>query len=487
MTYTGEYLKQLLDELRKLLGETEWIKFKHNNADPHEMGEQISALANSAALAGKTHGYLIWGIEATTHNILGTDFQPKNRKIGNEELENWLLHLLAPKINFSFHEINTEQGIVVLLEIERAFRHPVQFKGVEYVRIGSYKKFLKEFPEKERQLWRIFDTTPFEDLCTIDNVDADTVLRFLDYPAYFDLLKQPLPDNKQGILGRFIEDNMIKKNDAGSYSITNLGAILIAKKLDDFKDLKRKVIRVIFYENATRIKTIKEQVSAKGYASGFEGLIDFISGLIPRNEIIGKALRKDVPMYPVIAVRELIANALIHQDFFIRGTGPMVEIFSDRIEITNPGVPLVKTERFLDSPPKSRNEALASFMRRIGVCEERGTGVDKAVFETEFYQLPAPLFEVVESNTRATLFAHRPLSKMDRKDRVRATYLHACLKYVQRGHLTNSSLRERFGIQKENSAMISRIIKEALKDKAIKFLEPESESRKYARYVPIWA
>jgi len=449
MTYTGEYLKQLLDELRKLLGETEWIEFKHNNADPHEIGEQISALANSAALAGKTHGYLIWGIEATTHNILGTDFQPKNRKIGNEELENWLLHLLAPKINFSFHEINTEQGIVVLLEIERAFRHPVQFKGVEYVRIGSYKKFLKEFPEKERQLWRIFDTTPFEDLCTIDNVDADTVLRLLDYPAYFDLLKQPLPDNKQGILGRFIEDNMIKKNDAGSYSITNLGAILVAKKLDDFKDLKRKALRVIVYENTTRIKTIKEQPGVKGYASGFEGLIDFISGLIPRNEIMGKALRKDVPMYPLIAVREIIANALIHQDFFIRGAGPMVEIFSDRVEITNPGVPLVKTERFLDSPPKSRNEAIASFMRRVGVCEERGTGIDKAVFETEFYQLPAPLFEVVEGNTRATLFAHRSLSRMNRQDRVRATYLHACLKYVQRDCLTNSSLRERFGIQKE--------------------------------------
>jgi predicted HTH transcriptional regulator len=192
-------------------------------------------------------------------------------------------------------------------------------------------------------------------------------------------------------------------------------------------------------------------------------------------------------MYPVIAVRELFANALIHQDFFIRGVGPMIEIFSDRIEITNPGVPLVKTERFLDSPPKSRNEALASFMRRIGVCEERGSGIDKAVSETEFYQLPAPLFEVVEGNTRATLFAHRPLSKMDRQARVRATYLHACLKYVQREFLTNSSLRERFGIQKENSAMVSRIIKEALFDKAIKLSEPESESRKYARYVPIWA
>lgn len=487
MTYTMEYLQKLLNELQALPTETEWVEFKHNNDNPHEMGENISAIANSAALIGKTHGYIVWGIEATTHNILETSFSPKAKKIGNEELENWLLRLLSPKINFSFYEVNTNYGIVVLLEIDHAFRHPVQFKGVEYVRVGSYTKPLKEFPEKERQLWRIFDTTPFEDLCAVDNVDADAVLRLLDYPAYFDLLKQSLPDNKQGIINRFIEDNMIKKNDAGSYSITNLGAILIAKKLDDFKILKRKAVRVIVYENATRIKTIKEQVGSKGYASGFEGLIDFVNGLIPRNEIIGKAIRKDVPMYPTIAVRELLANALIHQDFFARGTGPMVEIFSDRIEITNPGEPLVKTERFLDSPPKSRNETLASFMRRIGVCEERGSGVDKVVFETELYQLPAPLFEVIDTSTRTTLFAHRSLSKMDRKDKVRATYLHACLKYIQRDFLTNSSLRERFGIQKENSSMVSRIIKEAIEDGAIKFPDPESESRKYARYVPIWA
>lgn len=487
MTYTAEHLSKLLNELKALPEETEWVEFKHNNTDPDEIGEQISALSNSAALVGKTCGYLVWGIEAATHNVVGTDLYPKSKKIGNEELENWILHLLTPKINFTFHEINTSQGRVVLLEIARAFRHPVQFKGVEYIRVGSYKKSLKDFPEKERQLWRIFDTTPFEDLFAMDNVDADNVLRFLDYPVYFDLLKQPLPDNKLGILSSLAGDNMIKKNDAGSYNITNLGAILFAKKLDDFKDLKRKSVRVIVYENTTRIKTKKEQIGVKGYAGGFEGLIDFINGLIPLNEIIGKALRKDVPMYPIIAVRELLANAIIHQDFFMRGMGPMVEIFSDRIEITNPGVPLVKTERFLDSPPSSRNEALASFMRRVGVCEERGSGVDKTVFETEFYQLPAPLFEVVEGSTRATLFAHRPLLKMGREDRVRATYLHACLKYVQRDHLTNSSLRERFGIQKENSATISRIIKEALEDKAIKLLDPESESRKYARYVPFWA
>jgi predicted HTH transcriptional regulator len=130
----------------------------------------------------------------------------------------------------------------------------------------------------------------------------------------------------------------------------------------------------------------------------------------------------------------------------------MVEIFSDRMEITNPGLPLVKTERFLDTPPRSRNEALASLMRRAGICEERGSGVDKVVFQTELYQLPAPLFETPEGNTRVILFAHRALNEMDKTDRVRACYLHACLRYVERDPMTNASLRERFGIEEHNAA-----------------------------------
>jgi len=487
MTYTPEYLSGLLNELRALPRETEWVEFKHNNEDPQEIGEYISALSNSAALIGKACAYLVWGIEAGTHKVVGTLFSPATKKKGGEELESWLLQLLSPKINFSFHELTTEKGKVVILEIDRAFRHPVRFQGAEYIRVGSYKKPLKEFPEKERELWRIFDAKSFEELPAVEKAAPDEVVKLLDYPAYFELIGQPLPDNKQGILGRLAADCLVAKTDAASYNITNLGAILFAKKLDDFKKLKRKAVRVIVYKDVTRLETVKEQVGGRGYASGFTGLIDLINGLIPRNEVVGKALRREVPMYPEIAVRELVANALIHQDLFAVGTGPMIEIFSDRMEVTSPGTPLVKTERFLDSPPKSRNEALASLMRRIGVCEERGSGVDKVVSQTEFYQLPAPLFEVVEGHTKATLFSHRTLSKMERADRVRATYLHACLKYVQREYLTNSSLRERFAIEKKNSAMVSRIIKDAVEEKAIKPVEAESESRRHAKYAPFWA
>lgn len=481
-----EYLISLLNELRKLPKETEWVEFKLNDAEPEDIGEYLSALANSAALCGKAFAYLVWGIEDGTHNIAGTSFLPSRTKVGNEELENWLLKLLTPKIHFRFFEFDLNGVSIVLLEIGRAFRHPVQFKGNEFIRVGSYKKRLKEFAEKERELWRIFDQTPFEKLVAAEELATGDVLKLLDYSVYFDLLKIPLPEARDGILQSLAADELIVRTDSGKWNITNLGAILLAKKLGDFHSLKRKAVRVIVYKGNSRVETIREKEGTKGYATGFEGLISFINGLIPTNEIIEQALRKTVPMYPELAVRELVVNALIHQDFFITGSGPMVEIFSNRMEISNPGKPLVETERFLDTPPRSRNEALASFMRRIGVCEERGSGVDKVVFQTEYYQLPAPAFEVVDDNTKAVLFAHKPLSKMDKADRVRACYLHACLKYVNREYLTNRSVRERFGIDARNMAAASRLIKEAIDEKAIVPYDI-SAAPKLMKYVPWWA
>jgi predicted HTH transcriptional regulator len=484
--HTREFLQGLIRELCALPTETEWVEFKKNNEDPQEIGEYISALSNSAALCGKTNAYLIWGADDKLHQIVGTLFSPATTKKGNEELESWLLRLLTPRIHFYFYTLEVDEKPVVILEIARAARSPVQFQGVEYIRVGSYKKKLKEFPEKERALWRVFDEIPFEQMVALERVADDEVLKLLDYPAYFELLDLSLPDNRQGILERLRLDDLIAPCEAGGWNITNLGAILFAKKLENFKWLRRKAIRVIVYRDNSRIETVREKTGDKGYATGFIGLLSYINNLLPRNEVVGEALRKDVPMYPELAVRELVANALIHQDFFIKGAGPMVEVFSDRMEITNPGIPLVATDRFLDSPPKSRNEAIASFMRRIGVCEERGSGIDKVVFQTELYQLPAPVFEVTGEHTRAVLFAHKTLNDMDKQDRIRACYLHACLKYVNREQMTNSSLRDRFGIEPKNSAIASRIIKEAVEAELVKPVE-DGMSRKHRKYVPIWA
>lgn len=390
MVRDEDYWRSLVLELVALPRETGWLEFKLNKDDPQEIGEYISALANAAALEGKAQAYLIWGVDDTTHGIVGTTFDPLTRRVGNEELESWLLRRLAPKIDFHFKPVDVDGLRVILLVVSRAFRHPVQFSNVEYVRIGTYKKTLKDFQEKERELWRILDAVPFELMTAAERLDADETLALLDYPAYFDLMSRPLPNGRDAILQALHADHLIEREDAGTWSIRNLGAILFAKRLSDFGRLQRKAVRVIAYQGLGRMDPPREKEGNRGYAAGFEGLISFINGLLPSNEVIGQALRKSVPIYPELAIRELVANALIHQDFSVGGSGPMVEIFSDRMEILNPGAPLVDTQRLLDHPPRSRNEALASLMRRVGICEGRGSGVDKVVSQTELYQLPAP-------------------------------------------------------------------------------------------------
>jgi ATP-dependent DNA helicase RecG len=315
----------------------------------------------------------------------------------------------------------------------------------------------------------------------------DQVVELLDSQGYFDLLQLPYPVNRAGVLSRFENEKIIEREGAG-WIITNLGAILFAKQLNVFDRLARKAPRVIVYEGKNKLKTKTDQPGNKGYAVGFKGLVEYVNGLIPSNEVIEQALRRQVKMFPEIAIRELIANALIHQDFTESGTSVMIEIYDDRMEISNPGIPFISPERFIDEY-QSRNERLADLMRRLGICEEKGSGVDKVVSAAEDFQLPAPDFRVGELRTTAVLFAHQEFAKMGKEDRIRACYQHCCLQYVSNQKMTNSSLRQRFGLSDSgsSSSTTSQIIT-ATKDAGLIKLDGERvPAPKYAKYVPHWA
>ena len=480
------YLEGLVRELCKLPRETEWVEFKVDNDHPHEIGEYISALANAAALAGKAHGYLLWGVRDDDHVRIGTSFNPAITRKGNEELESWLLRLLEPRIDFRFDVVQVDGERVVLLETAAAARQPVRFSGTEYIRVGTYKKPLKEFPEKERALWRTFDRLPFEVGIAAEHLAAPDILRLLDAPAFFELAGQPLPDGHQRILEALVENGLAIPCPAGGWNVTNLGAILLAHRLNDFPGLGRKAVRLIVYKGTSRIETERELAEPRGYALALNAVVRQLMALLPTREVLDGAFQRPQPDYPDAAVRELVANALIHQDFAVTGAGPMVEVFQGRIEITNPGEPLVPTDRFLDSPPRSRNDALAGLMRRLDLCEERGSGIDKVMLHVEASHLPAPVFQVPPGFTRAVLFAPRPLSEMDKHERIRACYWHAALKYVQSEAVTNSTIRQRFEISVANSATASRLLKEAVLSGMLVPYDPNA-ARSQMKYLPWWA
>ena len=482
---SDQELNDLLVTLLALPKENEFLEFKVNQYDKEEIGKRLSALANGAAPLAKEYGYLIFGVENEKHQVVGTTFQPTLFKVGNEELENWLTQRLNPRIDFRLFEFKFQEKHIALFQIPAAKGQPVAFEYVEYMRVGSLTRKLREFPEKERKLWER-PATDFEREPALKNVSANDVIALLDTQAFFDLLlKMPYPGTQSRVLDRLLDEKLIVRSN-GHFHISNLGALLFAKNIRDFETVARKAVRVVKYEGNNKVKTLRDQTGQFGYANGFERLLNWLSGLLPEHELIVSAKRETLRMYPPLALRELIANALIHQDFRERGIGPIIEIFNDRIEISNPGKPMVNPDRFIDGY-QSRNEGLAAAMRRSGYCEEKGSGIDKVIFEVEYWQLPAPDFRVNETHTQVILYAHKDLNDMNKGDKVRACYQHCCLLFVSNKRMSNQSLRHRFKIEEQNAALASRIIRDTTEAGLIKPEDPENKSRKFIRYIPFWA
>lgn len=482
---TEPELHKLIERLLKLPKECEWAEFKLNYQSPDDIGEYISALSNGACLQNEAFGYLVFGIEDKTLKLIGTKFRPKAEKVNKEELEHWLLQRVSPRIEVIIYETVYNDKLISLFQIQAAHGQPTCFSHKDYIRVGSITRPLKEFPEKEKKIWTKGPKQLFEKAAALHVDSAEDVIKLLDTQCYFDLLKIPYPTNRNSVIEKFESEKFIKTTPNG-YLITNLGALLFAKNTPEFDTIKRKSVRVIQYSGKNKLKTLKDQEGIYGYALGFERLMKFINDLLPSNEVIGQAFRDTVTMYPEIAIRELVANAIIHQDFSERGTGPMVEIYSDRIEISNPGLPLITPNRFIDEY-QSRNEDLAGIMRRFRICEEKGSGIDKVISFIEMFQLPAIDIQVQEKHTKVIIYSYLKFSDMDKKDRIRACYQHACLKYVMNEKMSNQSLRERFKIADENAAMVSRIIKDTFEAGLIKEEDPDSKSRKFVRYIPNWA
>jgi predicted HTH transcriptional regulator len=249
-------------------------------------------------------------------------------KIGGQVLALWLANSLQPSIAFSFRIVLHPAGRLVLLEIPAATGAPVAFNSVPYIRIGSATPKLTEYPQRYQQLIERLQPYRWEQGIARQYATGNEVLDLLDYSQYFRLTKQPLPDNRSGIFDKLEGDRLIVRDVCERWNITNLGAILFATRLGDFDaPLARKAVRFVAYGGRNRAATVTHRHDGqKGYAIGFEGLVSYLNDLLPKNEHIGSALREAHPLFPELAIRELVANALIHQDMTVSGAGPQIEL-----------------------------------------------------------------------------------------------------------------------------------------------------------------
>lgn len=478
-------------ELEKIIeehDESETIEYKTNFDQSEQIGEYISALGNSALMFHQLIAYFIWGVEDKTKKIIGTKFNPKQKVSRSNQmpLKTFLETFLDPRINIFWeeHTLKEKRIVVLIIDVSRVTK-PISFKEKRFIRVGTSKKALSEFPEKERLIWEAFEATKFESKIAKENVSFEEVFKLLDLKLYFGLLDSDI--SEENVINQMIGDKLLKRSVNNNFDITNLAAYAFAKDMRNFPNLLNRTVRITQYRGNKKLDTaIFDARGRMGIINSFKNIVVNIMNRVPYREDYSEGKRIDIPIFPEIAVRELVANELVHQDFTIEGMSPTIEIFSDKLVFTNPGNPLIPTERFLDVPPVSRNNDLANLMEKFHIVESRGTGIDKVVNALENNGLPSLDINVPTSRaTVITIKSAKSFKDMSITERTNSIYWNACLNYVEDKQISNKTIRDTFKLASRDSSLVSKAVNNAVEAKKIKIYDP-NVGRKFSRYIPFW-
>lgn len=334
----------------------------------------------------------------------------------------------------------------------------------------------------------------FEESLVRTNVSLDTVVEVLDVNALFTGLGSPTQLSETEVAHKLAELGVVVDGPDGGFHITNLGVALFAKNLKEFSAFSAKPVRFIRYMVIDKSdimvdwegsNTIADWEDSRGYAVCFHGLLKGITAELPILETFEEGIRQTSSKYCMPALREVLVNALIHQDFTIGGAGPLVEVYRGRVEFSNPGESLVGTDRmFIDH--KSRIPRMANAMYQLGLCEKRGTGLDVAMQEIEKMHLPSPEFHSSNRSMKVVLYGPRAFAETTKYDRMRACVHHSTIRWRKQKPMSNASLRQRFGLPESKHTIVSSVIRDCLDAQMIAPADLK-QGKHNAKYIPIWA
>lgn len=475
-----ELLQQSLGPVPHELNELDWKR--EMGANKERFTEHISAFAN--AIRG---GFLVFGITRDGAKAGVDELEAKEiiNKVGNIARDG-----AEPSCIIDHHlEQSVSAGKILLyIYIQEATQKPVHLRGksLEFSFIRSAGQTRKMNENEIRAALLQSRAMRFEEL-TVSSEKSDEILAEIDIVPICQRLKMPFsgePERRAEILANL---KFAAKTAAGLLP-TYLGILIAGKDFKTISGCEHYGVRLTRYKGTARLESNHDKFYMSGYVHSFDQLIDDIVTLLPKSEVIELATRKQVPVYPEIALRELIANAVIHRDYARTDSYVQIELFDDRIEITNPGslLPDMAVDRLIDQQPRARNEILADMMREIGFCEERGSGIDKAAFSLEVYGLPAVHFVNNPDSFRAILYSPKSYKMMENIERLRTAYQHTCLHYVMDQKVTNASLRARLKLSTKQSQLATALIRKAIERKIIKIANPGTSPR-YIHYIPYWA
>lgn len=478
MNWKENAIKILKDSLYPIPSELNELDWKSGLSDKTErLAHHLSAFANL-----KGGGILVYGVhnDGTCFNLTQEEIDKTVKTLGNIAQNN-----LAYPIPIEHSIMEFEGHSLLFIYIPEQSDKPVHLRGKD-IYASYYRSAGQTVKMSKNQVKALIATSQgitFEQQIAKEDLAKENILKLLNYKTLYRLLDKNIPQSTDVIIER-LDDFHLCKQTGNTWSITNLGAILFANNLSDFPNMVGHEVIVRKYVGANNRQQEFEQHGVYGYAVGFEGLVDYIMRFTSSEQIDVK--REAIPTYPRVAIREFVANALVHQDFGITGMPVTIEIFSNRLSITNAGAPLNDINRLIDLPPQSRNEQLAQMMFTLGICERRGSGIDRAIAAVEQMFLPPVKFTKSEQHTRVFMYPKKSLKEMTKQEKISACYQHACLKYEDGEKINNQSIRERFELSKNDSSIASRIISDTMEAGLIIPADIETASKKYMTYLPFY-
>ena len=395
-----------IDQLRGQPTEMEWLEFKRNRCEPKQLGEYLSALANSACLAGQRSGYLIFGIDDETHEVVGTNFDPYDTKAkGNQDLLPWLAAGLHPNTGFEPLIVDHPAGRVVVFEVAPARDQPVNFYGTAYIRVGTSKTKLSNHPEKARAIW---------------THGSDWSAEVCEQASLHDLAPEAITKAREQFVVRHpARATEVKGWDDTTFlnkarvlqqgTLTN-AALLLLGQPEASALLVPAVAQISWVlKDAHNRELDCEHIDPPFLLAG-DHLLQRIRNLTVRALPNGTLFPQEFTQYDPWVIREALHNSIAHQDYRLRGRIVVVE-FPDRISLTNVGDFLpgdVATVIRQDAPQAIyRNPFLARAMVELNLIDTQGGGI-KRMFDTQRKRsFPLPDYDLTEMETsRVTVSLH---------------------------------------------------------------------------------
>ncbi len=423
-----------IDIIRELLeydSEREWFEFKVNRFEPDELGEYISALSNSAAMAGRKYAYMVWGVDDKTHETVGTDFDC-NRDVKNEPLKHYLARQLSPDVNFVFEDVYIDNKKLTLLTIPAAKTVPVSYARERYIRIGSSKENLRKYPEKESFLFEVLR----HGLPTLENTPSRYQdLTFEQLLIYYGAKGLKLnPDTFKKNLSFYTED--------GKYN-------MLAQLLSDDSHMQ---IRVAVFSGRTKADSMYSvrEFGNQCLLYSLDEVLRYgdVLNIIQADERDRVVERKEVPLFENDAFREAVINAFVHNRW-VSGNEPMITVFSDRIEILSRGslAPEQTMEGFFAGESVPVNKKLSEIFLQLHISEKTGRGVPRIVnrYGKEAFEFRKNSIVVTIPFNRIDVMSEKAGRKTDKKESSR---------------IAVNEVREETGLSKTQMKILDEIRKE---------------------------